>query len=251
MDTGFNGFLTLPGELVESLGARRLGNAAAKLGDGRDVMLPCFETKLATEEPARRIVALGADGPPLVEMSLLRDHRLTIDVWEGGAVSAVSRDDGAETARVSISYRLTGPGWSECTLSAGDDACVVSASYISDPLGDLARSTIAMLNGGYDQTVTFLEEPGEYQWRLRRMEHELHIQVLWFRDWTELIGESGGEVRMDSLVRWQDFVMAVYAALGDVLFHWGIDGYRAAWVNADFPLEEFARLRSASQKQRG
>ena len=41
---------------------------------------------------------------------------------------------------VEFSYELTGAGWAECTLRIGEQCVTVTASYLSDALGDLAAA---------------------------------------------------------------------------------------------------------------
>lgn len=46
-----------------------------------------------------------------------------------------------------IDYRLTGSGWSECTIHADGRECEISASYLSDALGKLVLAGVAVLAG--------------------------------------------------------------------------------------------------------
>jgi clan AA aspartic protease len=86
VDTGFNGHLTLPPNLIESLGLpfRRLGRAV--LGDGSAVTFDIHEAVILWDGQPRRIPVDAADTDPLLGMSLLFGHEVSVQVIEGGNV---------------------------------------------------------------------------------------------------------------------------------------------------------------------
>ena len=86
VDTGFNGYLTLPPMLMEDLELPVLGDGEAVLADGSQVVFDVFGvTVLWDGEPTYvETGALGVD--PLVGMALLDRHNLNIDVEDGGRV---------------------------------------------------------------------------------------------------------------------------------------------------------------------
>jgi clan AA aspartic protease len=86
IDTGFNGFLTLPAALIASLALPFVGVTRAALGDGHEVNIDVFEAMVLWDNQEREVLLLGAGGAPLVGMSLLSDYRLTLEVKDGGAV---------------------------------------------------------------------------------------------------------------------------------------------------------------------
>jgi hypothetical protein len=65
---------------------------------------------------------------------------------------------------LAFSYQLQGHGWAECRLEIDDQHATLTASYLSDALGDLASATTAALRGHPRPTASFAEEPGEYRW---------------------------------------------------------------------------------------
>ena len=90
IDTGFNGYLILPGELIERLNLQSAGKRRATLGDGNTVLLDvCIATVLWFNE-RREVLALRADGGPLIDMSLLHGNRLNMEVLNGGEVTIES-----------------------------------------------------------------------------------------------------------------------------------------------------------------
>jgi clan AA aspartic protease len=87
IDTGFNGFLTLPASSVATLGLPYHSQTVATLGDGSHVLLRLYEASVDWEGRARDVLVLEADGGPLVGMDLLYGSRMTLDIVDGGLVT--------------------------------------------------------------------------------------------------------------------------------------------------------------------
>ena len=87
VDTGFNGFLTLPSEIVTELRLVRGGRARATLADGSIARYGIFPITVIWDDTSRLVDALETDGDPLIGMALLDQHDLYIRVREGGRVS--------------------------------------------------------------------------------------------------------------------------------------------------------------------
>ncbi len=86
VDTGFNGHLTLPPDVVAALGLPYRRSGRALLGDGRAVMFDVHEAVISWEGTGRRIPVDVADTDPLLGMGLLYGHSLSIEVVENGEV---------------------------------------------------------------------------------------------------------------------------------------------------------------------
>lgn len=87
VDTGFNGFLTLPTDTLHKLGASSAGTRRAELGDGNLVEMDVYFVKVKWRDEEREVLALQADATPLVGMSLLWGSRVAFDAHDGGAVT--------------------------------------------------------------------------------------------------------------------------------------------------------------------
>jgi clan AA aspartic protease len=87
VDTGFNGFLTLPLELIAQLRFPYEGIAEVILGDGDTVRLDSFAATVLWDGEVRTSLALAADGSPLVGMDLLLGSRVCLDVTNDGPVT--------------------------------------------------------------------------------------------------------------------------------------------------------------------
>ena len=86
IDTGFNGFLTLPAQLIADLALPFAGTTRAALGDGSEVQMDVFEAAVLWDNQERGVVVLAAEGGALVGMSMLSGYRITLDVKDGGTV---------------------------------------------------------------------------------------------------------------------------------------------------------------------
>ena len=86
VDTGFNGFLTLPSSLIQELGLVWRRRGRAMLADGRDSLFDIYEATVTWNSRPRRIAVDEADCDPLVGMSLLYGCELTVQVVDGGRV---------------------------------------------------------------------------------------------------------------------------------------------------------------------
>ena len=86
IDTGFDGYLTLPIDLINHLRLRRAGRRHAILGDGNIVALELYRTKVLWHGEEREVPVLRTDGGPLVGMALLKGNRVILDVVTDGDV---------------------------------------------------------------------------------------------------------------------------------------------------------------------
>jgi clan AA aspartic protease len=86
IDTGYDGFLTLPASLIRDLGLPFAGTARAMLGDGKEVSLDLFLGAIVWEEEPCDVLVLAAEGGVLLGMSMLAGSRVILDVEEDGVV---------------------------------------------------------------------------------------------------------------------------------------------------------------------
>ena len=86
VDTGFNGFLTLPPSLVAELGLPFRIRGAAMLANGSEETFGIYGVTVLWDGQPRYVDADAVGPTPLVGMSLLDDHGLSIQVRDGGRV---------------------------------------------------------------------------------------------------------------------------------------------------------------------
>lgn len=87
IDTGFNGFLTLPSQLISDLALPFAGTTRATLGDGSEAHLDVFEATILWDNQERDLVVFAAEGEALVGMAMLSGYRVTLEVEDGGALT--------------------------------------------------------------------------------------------------------------------------------------------------------------------
>lgn len=145
---------------------------------------------------------------------------------------------------VEFRYDLVGVGWSECTLIINDAHVTVTASYLSDALRELIAAVCRVIAGLPDATASFDEEPGEYRWRLYRIDEEtIRVLILEFDELWSNKPDSDGRSIFDSQCRLRTFAGAVYDGCKRLLAKYGNDGYREKWHDHDFPETEFRELK--------
>jgi clan AA aspartic protease len=89
VDTGFNGWLSLPPDLIAELNLKWKRRGRAILGDGTECVFDVYEAILVWDENMLTIPIDEADSEPLVGMSLMEGYQLTVQVFEGGLVELV------------------------------------------------------------------------------------------------------------------------------------------------------------------
>ena len=87
VDTGFNGYVTLPSKVLKSLGAAPVGTRRVELGDGKIVDLQVYLVTVNWRGREREVLALHAESTPLMGMSLLWGSRVTFDAQSNGVVT--------------------------------------------------------------------------------------------------------------------------------------------------------------------
>jgi clan AA aspartic protease len=86
VDTGFNGWLSLPPDLISQLNLKWKRRGRAILGDGSECVFNVYEAVLVWDGSFLTIPIDEADSEPLVGMSLMEGYQLMVQVFEGGHV---------------------------------------------------------------------------------------------------------------------------------------------------------------------
>jgi hypothetical protein len=141
-----------------------------------------------------------------------------------------------------ITYELAGRGWARVTLADNDQTCTLFVSFLSDALGDLLSALNMLLEGRSNTTCAMQAEPGEYRWVMECSGDQLHLQVLRFdRNFSDRANEDG-KLLFEAICPIHHFVRRIKMTLDNLLDTHGVSGYRAEWVNHDFPMPEYERL---------
>lgn len=86
IDTGFNGFLTLPPVLVTALGLIRLSRGRAILANGSEELFDISGATVLWDSQTRYVETDAVDTALLVGMALLDGYDLYVQVVDGGRV---------------------------------------------------------------------------------------------------------------------------------------------------------------------
>jgi hypothetical protein len=144
---------------------------------------------------------------------------------------------------LAIDYRLAGAGWADCTVKCSSAACELSASYLSDALGNLVLAAVGVLAGHHSVSVGFDEEPGEYRWSITRIGNDqVHLCVLSFNELWGNRPDTEGEMLLECDLHPLQFGEAVQAAARAVLTKHGVAGFKEKWGEHDFPTKQFELL---------
>lgn len=121
--------------------------------------------------------------------------------------------------------------------SATEHSVALSASYLSDALGELLLAIACLQEGAEEAECFWEEEPGEYRWLFRRDGDSVVLTVVAFDDcWPHLPIEDG-EVVFTTRASLKDIATAVVTGCRAVLDDWGEEGYLKKWVEQPFPTE--------------
>ena len=87
VDTGFNGWMTLPSALVRTLRLPFRGSGLATMADGTETLFDIYEGTVIWDGQPRQVSVHVSDSDPLVGMGLLYGFELNIHVVAGGGVA--------------------------------------------------------------------------------------------------------------------------------------------------------------------
>lgn len=168
----------------------------------------------------------------------------------GELARAEPRTAGWAPTPIEIEYRLDGIGWASCSVRAGEARCELTASYLSDALGDLVRAASEMASGAPRAVANFTEEPGLYSWSLERVGSlgEIWLTVRDGRAPSVENPEGESVVLLACSCTALEFARAVERAATAVLTEHGVAGYKAKWVEYRFPTRELDGLRTVIGK---
>jgi clan AA aspartic protease len=86
IDTGFDGFLSLPSEIIVRLGLPWTISNRATLGDGSEVLFDFYTATVIWDGQYREVDIAASETEPLLGMAMLYGYRLQVDNVEGGIV---------------------------------------------------------------------------------------------------------------------------------------------------------------------
>jgi hypothetical protein len=147
------------------------------------------------------------------------------------------------TTPLRISYKLVGTGWSECLIEAQGACAELSASYLSDALGNLVLSAIAVASGFHSVEFGFDEEPGEYRWSIHAVDNNIvRLRVVKFSELRGNKPTDSGRPLLEVTTTPLSYAKAVHACAKAVLDEHGLNGYAEMWAEHPFPIWALEQL---------
>ena len=86
IDTGFNGFFTLPSTIIKTLNLPWNASDMVTLGDGSQTIFDLYAVTIIWDDQYYEVDVAESETEPLIGMALLHGYRLQIDTIEGGLV---------------------------------------------------------------------------------------------------------------------------------------------------------------------
>jgi clan AA aspartic protease len=87
IDTGYTEWITLPPDIINSLGLRWQSLDRGMLADGSECLFDVYVAKVVWDGKERRVLVDEADTDPLIGMALLRGYELRMQVRSRGKIS--------------------------------------------------------------------------------------------------------------------------------------------------------------------
>lgn len=134
-----------------------------------------------------------------------------------------------------FSYKLTGTGWGEATITDDSTQVVLRTSYLSDVLSELLSAVGSLLQGASHAECSWLEEPGEWRWMFDQDDGQISLRILGFDDGWFPQPEDQGTVVFETADSVRDLSTAIVRGVEAVLDEYGEQGYERRWVEHPFP----------------
>jgi clan AA aspartic protease len=87
IDTGFSGFLSLPPDMIASLGLLPHGEMVGTLADGTKGLFPIYRAIISWHGQPRSTFVSAVESHPLLGMGVLHGCELAMQIVEGGEVA--------------------------------------------------------------------------------------------------------------------------------------------------------------------
>ena len=92
VDTGFDGYLTLGGSVIDDLGLEETSSIRMFLADGSDLLCPAFRVETDWQGQSHTIEVVQLEGLQLLGMEMLRGSELRMMVEDAGVIEITPFD---------------------------------------------------------------------------------------------------------------------------------------------------------------
>lgn len=130
------------------------------------------------------------------------------------------------------------PGWADPAIQIRDTMLKMTASDLTDALGELLQTLMSLVNGAPMASCEWTQEPGGWRWELRRPDAANVDLVIAFKEdayhepWMSI---ESAQVRMQERVPLTEVIEAVTAGCRRCLQEWGPAGFVRQWDEHPFP----------------
>jgi hypothetical protein len=149
---------------------------------------------------------------------------------------------------ISIDYTLDGAGWANCKIIVNDQWVEVTASYLTNALKDLIEGVSALYQQE-DTRFSFDAEPAEYRWILRNQDGDVDIRILQLDDAMNPDPDEKGKLVFRASTALAELSAAVIATCESLLQEHGLEGYKAKWIEYEFPELSLDKLKKLSKAE--
>jgi hypothetical protein len=163
---------------------------------------------------------------------------------------------------VDFTYELVGPGWARAEIRDGDQVARLTASYLSDALGDLLYCVQRVLGGAEVAELVWSEEPGEYRWQFETISEVTVLSITstsdirreenWNDDgWNVDLADEGGPdvVEFRAECDMTELAGAIVVAARSLIAKDGEAGYLHRWIEHPFPMSKVNAVEAILSKR--
>ncbi|ACT03185.1 hypothetical protein [Paenibacillus sp. JDR-2] len=149
-------------------------------------------------------------------------------------------------------YELTGIGWVDGCIEMNSTTFYFATSYITDALNDMLMALNALIPEISPYPVSkaqfkWNEEPGGTVWTLSKIDDDsMRVHIVSFED---LRNKKQQVIELDETCSIQEFSEVVVQALDLLLKQYGRKGYKEKWVNYEFPMDIYLKLKGFTSKK--
>ncbi len=146
---------------------------------------------------------------------------------------------------IQIEYKIDGAGWAVGKIGNGIKKTKFSISYLHDSLKELGESAIEIREKDF-KSVVFMDEPGEHVLILNKKDGiKIEYELRWYEDWWSwnLIDENNFKLIFKGETTVPKYVNQVRNVLDGIMTELGPEEYRKKWVEHDFPIAEYEKLK--------